>query len=372
MSPLNQKPLSRAPSATQILGRRIREGSQPGQRKRGDQAHLALAVEGGGMRGVVSAAMLVTLEHLGALGAFDSVWGSSAGSINGAYFITGQSDEGSPVYYDHLPGNNFINPRRFARGGDFMSLDFLFHVMTHVIPLDWRRLTTATTTLHPLAFCLEDWQTVDLGHPRTRDELFLRLRASSQVPLFAGEPVVIGDKHYLDAACGEFIPVPAALRGGATHVVALHTRPRGLTAQPLSRVERTLYRRRLTPVDPRLVEYQENRVDIYREQMTAVEALGERVFSIYPTGSTDPLSATDHSREAVLHGYQLGLRAALQAWSQVGPQVGPTPLSDRLEAHARAAQRQGRQQAAALRSQAEGVYRQARQRFSADVLPDEA
>lgn len=45
----------------------------------------------GGMRGCVGAGMLAALNHLGLRDAFDVVYGSSAGSLMGAYFLSGQT-----------------------------------------------------------------------------------------------------------------------------------------------------------------------------------------------------------------------------------------------------------------------------------------
>lgn len=47
----------------QLAWRRAHAGSRPGQRT--DSAKLGLVVEGGGMRGVVSAGSLMTLYELG-------------------------------------------------------------------------------------------------------------------------------------------------------------------------------------------------------------------------------------------------------------------------------------------------------------------
>src|SRR5262245_41066333 len=46
-----------------------------------DGASLALCIEGGAMRGVVSAGMVVGLEQLKMLNCFDAIYGSSAGAI---------------------------------------------------------------------------------------------------------------------------------------------------------------------------------------------------------------------------------------------------------------------------------------------------
>jgi predicted acylesterase/phospholipase RssA len=58
-----------------------------------DPSHrLALSVEGGSVRGVVSAAMLEVLTEAGFNGAiFDEVYGSSAGAVNAAAYLTGNT-----------------------------------------------------------------------------------------------------------------------------------------------------------------------------------------------------------------------------------------------------------------------------------------
>lgn len=303
-----------------LIERRVRQGSRPGARKRGDQAHLALAVEGGGMRGAVSAGMLVALERLGALQAFDSVWGASAGAINSAFFLTGQAGANADIYSERLASSRFINPRRFLRGGDFISLDYMFSLLKSEYRLDVERLLESPIKLHPISFCLDDWSAVDLGHPKSEDGVFLSLRASSQVPLFAGKPIEVDGRRFLDAACGEFIPVQSALKGGATHVLVLHTRPDGLAPAPVSRIERAMYQRWLRPIDARLVDYFEHRPELYRTQMTAISQLGAHVFSIHPSGQVDPVAVTERRREPVVAAFRNGLEAMLAAWPDAEPE----------------------------------------------------
>ena len=67
-----------------LIVRRALDGSKPGQREDGHK--LGLAIEGGAMRGVVTAGMVTGLEMLGLRDAFDVVYGSSSGASNGAYF----------------------------------------------------------------------------------------------------------------------------------------------------------------------------------------------------------------------------------------------------------------------------------------------
>lgn len=59
-------------------------------RGRACPSQVGLAIEGGGMRGCVSAGMIAAVSTFGLMDTFDAVYGSSAGSLVGAYAIAGQ------------------------------------------------------------------------------------------------------------------------------------------------------------------------------------------------------------------------------------------------------------------------------------------
>lgn len=60
-----------------LLQQRLADGSAPGARS--DRFKLGLVVEGGGMRGIVTGAMLMGLQDTGMTQAFDAVYGASGG-----------------------------------------------------------------------------------------------------------------------------------------------------------------------------------------------------------------------------------------------------------------------------------------------------
>jgi hypothetical protein len=91
-----------------------------------DGYKIALAIEGGGMRGCVTAGMVAAVHHLGLSDTIDVVYGSSAGTVIGAYFITRQLPWFGPeLYYDALTtaGDRFINAKRFLRAVGLGLLD---------------------------------------------------------------------------------------------------------------------------------------------------------------------------------------------------------------------------------------------------------
>lgn len=71
----------------QIMASRYHSQSRPGQRYINDTAYLALAIEGGGVRGAVCSGMAAAIATLGLTDSFDTIIGSSAGSVIGAYMV---------------------------------------------------------------------------------------------------------------------------------------------------------------------------------------------------------------------------------------------------------------------------------------------
>lgn len=106
-----------------LLHHRYHSQSTPMSRARNDTSILALSIEGGGMRGAVSGGMAAAIACLGLSNAFDSVYGSSAGSIIGSYFVSRQLY--LDVYTDVIPASNglFVNKNKII--GDIFRNMFI-------------------------------------------------------------------------------------------------------------------------------------------------------------------------------------------------------------------------------------------------------
>jgi hypothetical protein len=117
-----------------LLHERYHSHSTPANRS--DTHKLALTIEGGGMRGAVSGGMAAAIVCLGLSNAFDSIYGSSAGSIIGSYFVSRQLY--LDVYTDVIPagfdlfvskakiiGDIFRNLFTVMRGGSMKRLNGL-------------------------------------------------------------------------------------------------------------------------------------------------------------------------------------------------------------------------------------------------------
>lgn len=191
-----------------------------------DGCKLGLAVEGGGMRGVVSGAMLIALEDLGLKHLFDGYYGTSAGSINLAYFLAGWRWKALTMYYDHLSNNGFIDRwRPLRRRGPIVDMSLLFDdVMTNDLHLDYEAVLTASPKLHVGISALDDVEAMVVSEFSNTQELRAYLRAGAWLPILAGRPVLIGGKRFLDGGVFFASPIYVALQDGCTHIVSLGTR----------------------------------------------------------------------------------------------------------------------------------------------------
>jgi predicted patatin/cPLA2 family phospholipase len=209
----------------EVLRARRAEGSLPGQRT--DGATVALAIEGGGMRGVISAAMLTELEDYGFKNAFDVVYGCSSGGINGAYFLAGETWYPLSIYYDDLTTKKFVDFGRAFRRLPILNLDYAFdHVMELLKPLDYDAVLRSDIPLVTPITDVDALETVVLRDFTSRDELKAALRASAWLPIAVpGTFEMPGGRRAVDGGVLTALPFRLALKDGCTHVLSLSTRP---------------------------------------------------------------------------------------------------------------------------------------------------
>lgn len=249
-----------------------------------DGCRIALAIEGGGMRGCVTAGMVTAIHYLGLQDTIDVVYGSSAGTVIGAYFITRQLPWFGPeVYYDSLTtaGKSFINTKRFLRavglglldprlakdvifrrnhGKPVLDLTYLLKTtMQERKPLDWDTFARmqAVQPLKVIASGLKSQKAIVMdmqkGSFTNIQELASCMQASCLLPGVAG-PVMnlrkdnttslkhngmfdmfarnkVKDEDYepmADALLFQPLPFHTAVAEGSTHVICLRSRPDGV------------------------------------------------------------------------------------------------------------------------------------------------
>jgi predicted patatin/cPLA2 family phospholipase len=206
-------------------------------------ARVALAIEGGGMRGTVSAGMAFALYELGLVTDFDAVYGSSAGAISGAWLLSSRP-EGLRGWTDPAFARALIKRSAMLRGRPVADVRALVEeVYQTVFPLDFESVLSSPVEFHPLATDTATGESTDL-RPLidTPAELRLALRASAAMPLLAGPPVILRGQRFYDAGVSESIPYRTALAQGATHVLVLRSRRDPLLNPEISRSDRLFAR----------------------------------------------------------------------------------------------------------------------------------
>jgi len=219
----------------------------------GDGWRIALAVEGGAMRGTISAGMALALHELGLVPAFDAVYGASAGTISAAWLLSSRP-EGLRGWTDPEYARALINRRGLLRGKPVVGVETLIEeVYLTTFPLDYASVLDSPVEFHPLATDAVTGQSTDL-RPLIRDAADLRLamRASAALPLLAGPAVELDGRRFYDAGVSESIPYRTALAQGATHVLVLRSRRDLVTTTRPTRSDLVVARNGLRKQTPEL------------------------------------------------------------------------------------------------------------------------
>jgi predicted patatin/cPLA2 family phospholipase len=212
-----------------LIAERRAAGGGPGAH--GDGHRLALAIEGGGMRGTVTAGMALGVHELGLTPVFDDVYGSSAGAITGAWLCS-PNPPGLRIWYDTALTRTLIKRANLVRPGrPVLDVETLIEQVYPEV-MDFGSVLASPLPLHVLATDAATGESVDLRpYLTSAPNLRRALRASCALPLLAGPAVELQGRRYLDSGLSESIPYQTALAQGATHVLVLSSRRAGDVAR---------------------------------------------------------------------------------------------------------------------------------------------
>jgi predicted acylesterase/phospholipase RssA len=164
---------------------------------------------------------------------------------------------------------------------------------------------------------------------RSKAELYDVVLASSRMPWAGGPPVEIAGRRYVDGGLGSAIPVAEALAAGATHVLALQTRPHGVPRRSASRIADVLIMRHLRALNPALATLYRQRVGSYER---VVEDIARRsldgaggpphVLGLRPPAGT-PVVGQLERRSAVLAGAARGAERLVEQTLPLGAEPRP-------------------------------------------------
>ncbi|MFC8530789.1 patatin family protein [Nocardia sp. NPDC057227] len=305
--------MTEPPTLAEVIRARRATGS------RADGHRLALVIEGGGSRGVYSSGMVKGLEELGLAGVFDAVYGTSAGAVNGAWLLCGRAIPGMRSWTDRTIMNRVIDPRRLFRGGAAFDVHYLVHrVYDGLEPMDFPAILNNSTTFHPIATDARTGNAIDLRpHIVDKPSLLLALRASANLPLLAGGPVLIDGVPYFDGGIAEPVPIRTALRSNPTHLLVLRTRRADELRPPTSRTHRVIggnYLRLRAPGAYRTWLAREARQETVDPLLAG---LGAAALQLHPPAGAPEVGSSARDTELLAAALELGRRAVHAAFASV-------------------------------------------------------
>jgi predicted patatin/cPLA2 family phospholipase len=268
------------------------------------------------MRGVYVGGMARALGALGLRNSLDEIFAVSAGAFTGTGLVCGRTDHLARAYYDDLAVGAFVDfQRMLARRGPLVSLDFLLdNVMIDKHGFEWGSLLDADLPLHPVATALDTLTGCALSDLRNATDWRQALLASARIPFWAGPPIELHGRRWVDGFVTDPLPVARAVDGGATHVLTLLARAPEERLSPSSRVAPPM-RAHLNRLAPGLAAAMAQRGRLHQESTALISGLvrrgGARIMGLRPlrgygirslTSNVTRLRQGGDSGEAAVHG----------------------------------------------------------------------
>lgn len=311
----------------QLIKDRKKNGSMPNNRGNDDHFKLGLVIEGGGMRGVVGTAMASALHYLGLVDVFDAVYGASAGSLTGTFFITNRMPFGPSIYYENINNDSFISIKRGLFGKQpIMNLDYLiWNVLENIKPMDWEGVLNSTIPLHIVVSSINQRKAIDFvsNEINSKKDLYTLLKASANIPIIAGPPVEYKGDLLFDASVFESIPYKTAMKDGCTHILCLLTRPKGLTRSAPGFLQKNIIAPRMRKIKFGLDTDFLNGSHTYKNDLDYLFKMNQdisnqdiSILSIAPAEGDEPVSRLEKSQQKLINGSISGMKAVYNAFNK--------------------------------------------------------
>lgn len=246
---------------------------------------LALVVQAGGMRGIYSMGALAALEDAGLQGAFTVVVGTSAGAIDSAYFLAGQTQEALKLYAEQLSNRRFVNRWRLNK---IVDIDYLVDVvMKQKLPLNLEALYKSATLLEVVVANAETGEEEVFTNRDHRYDFYEIMRAAAAIPGLYNKKVQLGDSRYVDGGTVHGIPVAHAVKEGADAVLTILTRSPGYRKRDKSPIHRTAARAMARGQSEAILKYLGHENIVFNDTMAMLEgqdgAEKFRGWSVWPS-----------------------------------------------------------------------------------------
>jgi predicted patatin/cPLA2 family phospholipase len=295
----------------ELMLTRLAEGSRRGART--DDAVIALAIEGGGTCGVISAGMCLLMEKTGLIDAVDVIYGTSSGALNGSFTASGQAALGATNYLD-VASSRFANPLRVLTGRAVLDLAFLFDELIYARKPYSPEGLRAGPEFRAICVDLDTSTLQVLSDFLDANELTEAVRVSCSLPLLADPPGAFRGRQMADGSLIESIPYATALAGGATHVLVLRSHTASHRHDPYPRTLIELARRAAHPAVAPLMQVRPGRYNAEAEHLSLAGTNDPRLLQIVPAEGTRRIGLLELSVQTIRDGLAAGAIAAAAAF----------------------------------------------------------
>lgn len=224
----------------------------------------ALILEGGGMRGTYTAGVLDYLMEKGVK--FDSIYGVSAGALNGANYKAHQIGRSIRTFTMYQKDKRYAGPHHLIKDGDWFNVDFSYNQIPNVLDLaDYDTFASDKTDFYSVVSNVKTGKAEYLHITDLRKQMN-GLRASASLPILSNF-VEYNGNQYLDGGCTDSIPLEKAVKDGHTKNLVILTQHNGYRKKPSANryACRVLYKKY-----PNFVKAMDNRHSMYNDQLEYV------------------------------------------------------------------------------------------------------
>ena len=184
----------------------------------------ALILEGGGMRGTYTAGVLDYLMEKGIK--FDSIYGVSAGALNGANYKAGQIGRSIRTFTMYQRDKRYAGVKHLVKDGDWFNVDFSYNQIPNTLdPADYDGFANDPTDFYSVVSNVKTGKAEYLHITDLRKQMD-GLRASASLPILSNFVEYNGNK-YLDGGCCDSIPLEKAINDGHRKNLVVLTQHRG-------------------------------------------------------------------------------------------------------------------------------------------------
>ncbi|MEG2000421.1 MAG: patatin family protein [Evtepia sp.] len=265
-----------------------------------------LVLQGGALRGVYTSGVLDALQNKQL--AFDCVIGTSAGSMNGANFVSRQPGRCFWIDYTFADDDHFMGVKPLVKEGQVFSFSYMFGAVNDQFPFDFE--TFAASNARFIAVATD----CDTGLPAylekgVSSDMVLAIQASSSMPMLS-TPIELDGVRYLDGGPSMSVAVDYARQEGYDKILVVLTREKGYRKKLLTpaviRATELRFRK-----NPAFLEMLLAAPDRYNELMDHIEQL-EAQHKIFVIAPSEPVtvSRVERDKDKLRDLYLLGKRDA--------------------------------------------------------------